>query len=448
VLFEKLKANNRIPFHMPGHKRNTKLLGNKLPYDIDITEIEGFDNLHNPEGIIKEIENKAKSIYQSENSFILVNGSTVGILAGINSVVKQGDTVLVARNCHKSVYNALEIARAKAEYLEPPVDEYGICGKISLAELEKKIDLYEPKLIVVTSPTYEGVVSNLQQICEIAHFKNIPVLVDAAHGATDLCMIEDSKADIVVMSLHKTLPALTQCAVAHINGNLVDPQKFRIKLSVFETSSPSYVLMSSIDYCLDFLINNPKNSQLNINYHNCLSEFYNDCEKLNNLKVLSYDENSKIIIFTDYTNINGNTLAKLLRDNHNIEIEMATKNYVLAMTSICDDFSNYKKLSKALFKIDETLEKREYIPDKQLHLPYKKLESWQVDCCDFIDFNKSDGCVCGESIWAYPPGIPLIVAGEVVSKDVIAYVKDALDNGVNIQSTYNKLPKEIYCQLT
>ena len=227
MLYDKLKKNKKIPFHMPGHKRNAKLLGDKLPYKLDITEIDSFDNLHNPEGIIKEIENKAKNIYNSGKSFILVNGSTVGILAGVSSSVNRGDTVLVARNCHKSVYNALELMGADIHFIYPGTDEYGIFRPINTDVVKLKIDELKPKLIIITSPTYEGVCSDVENICKLAHSFNIPVLLDAAHGAH---MYElGSAADIVIMSLHKTLPALTQCAVAHINGDLVSSEKFRIK---------------------------------------------------------------------------------------------------------------------------------------------------------------------------------------------------------------------------
>ncbi len=443
MLFDSLKNNNRIPFHMPGHKRNVELLGNDFPYDIDITEISCFDNLHHPEGYIKDIENKAKSIYNSKNSFILVNGSTVGILAGVNSVVKQGDMVLISRNCHKSVYNALEVAKAKTEYLKPNVNEYCIFSAVDLADFKEKVEFLKPKLVVVTSPTYEGITSDIESMCNIAHSYNIPVMVDAAHGAHMIDCFRKSSADIIVMSLHKTLPALTQCALAHINGNLVDAQKFRNKLSVFETSSPSYILMSSVEICLEFIHNNKKRF---IEYEDNLKYLHKELKTLNILKDLIFDDSGKIVIFTVFSNLSGVELADTLRTAYNIEVEMASNYYIVAMTSVCDNFDNYKLLINALKEIDSTLKYKKNIINKPLFLPEKRLDSWQVDKAKYIDFNKAYGYVSAEYIWAYPPGIPIVVPGEIITKDVIDFIKKSIVNKVNVQSTYGRLPERICCK--
>lgn len=441
MLYDELKNNNRIPFHMPGHKRNTKLLGKDFPYDIDITEIEGFDNLHKPEGIIREIEKKAEEVYGAERSFILVNGSTVGILAGISSVLKRGDTVLMARNCHKSVYKAVELVGAVPEYILPETDEYGIFGEISPEAVQKGIEKFSPKLIVLTSPTYEGVCSDISEICKTAHLSNIPVLLDAAHGAHNIEL--GGCADIVIMSLHKTLPALTQCAIAHINGALVSSENFEVKLSVFETSSPSYVLMSSAERCLDFL--RGENRSLEILMTEAKSSLIETCKNLKHLKLIEYDDITKLIVFTGYSDINGAFLADKLREDYGIEVEMAAENYILLILTSCDDFSHYKLLSKALNEVDKGLNDNQFICDKTLSLPEKALNSCDVTKSEPIDFYFSEGNICAEYIWAYPPGIPLIVPGEIIDLELIDYITYSLNNGVNIQSTRGRLPKEIYC---
>lgn len=444
MLYEKLKKNKKIPFHMPGHKRNAKLLGDKLPYKLDITEIDSFDNLHNPEGIIKEIENKAKNIYNSGKSFILVNGSTVGILAGVSSTLKRGDTVLVARNCHKSVYNALELMGADIHFIYSGTDEYGIFRPINTDVVKLKIDELKPKLIIITSPTYEGVCSDVENICKLAHSFNIPVLLDAAHGAH---MYElGSAADIVIMSLHKTLPALTQCAVAHINGDLVSSEKFRIKLSVFETSSPSYVLMASIDECLTYI---SSKDYKNITGEYLLKRFKlnESLSKLNHLKALEYDDINKLIIFTGYSDINGIRLADILRSDYNIEVEMAGKDYIILITTECDDFKNYTMLSKALKEIDNSLVETEFKTSNLLPPPKKNCNPFELSNAKAVSVDLSAGKVCGEYVWAYPPGVPLIVPGEVISEQLIESIKSDISDGVNIQSTYMELPEKIYCQL-
>ena len=435
MLYDKLKKYNRIPFHMPGHKRNTKLLGNKLPYDLDITEVEGFDNLQSPDGILKEIEDKAKEIYKSHHSFILVNGSTVGILAGILTAVKRGDTVLMARNCHKSVYNGVELAGANAEYIVPEIDKYGIFKAINVKKLEEKILSVKPKLIVITSPTYEGVISENYDICELAHKYGIPVLLDAAHGAdlTELAQF----ADITVMSLHKTLPALTQCALAHVSGTLISAEEYRIKLSILQTSSPSYILMCSIDECLSFKPNNMK-------LLNERDKLIKKCDVLNRLKILDYGDIYKLVIFTGYSNISGVELANKLRADYNIEVEMACRYYIVLVLSSCDDYSNYNKLAKALIRIDSALIEAKCSPIKLPDLPEKASEL--STSYEYAALDSSLNRVSAEYVWAYPPGIPLIVPGEIITKELIAYIKDNLSSGVNIQSTRGKLPEKIYCQ--
>ncbi len=441
MLYDKLKKNGRIPFHMPGHKRNVSLLGSKLPYDIDITEIDGFDNLHCPSGVIKEIEKKTQRFYNSDNSFILVNGSTAGILAGVCSALKRGDKVLLSRNSHKSVYNAVELAGADAEYIVPDTDEYGIYKPVDISELELKISEVNPRLIIITSPTYEGVKSDIRKICETAHKRSIPVMVDAAHGAdyTD----EANVADITIMSLHKTLPALTQCAVAHINGSLISAEEFRIKLSVFETSSPSYVLMASVEECLDFVEKNNFLYQRLIDERNKL---FDSLGALKRLRAFEYDSYTKLVVFSGYSDISGIELAEKLRSHYNIEVEMARQSYIVLITTICDDFNNYTILGNALIEIDKNLRDNAFVSEGSFSLPEKKLRADEIKSKESVPFLNAEGRISAEYIWAYPPGIPLIVPGEVISARLIETVTEEAQKGTNIQSTYFKVPEKIYCQ--
>ena len=438
MLFDKLKSNNRIPLHMPGHKRNTGLLSDKLPYDIDITEIEGFDNLHAPFGVIKEIQDKLSKIYHSTHSYALVNGSTVGILAGIMSVVNEGDTVLLARNCHKSVYNAIELVRAKAVYIEPSYDGYGIARGITSKQIREKLN-GEIKLIVITSPTYEGAKSDINGICRLAHKQNIPVLVDAAHGAH--FFDEYTCADIVITSLHKTLPALTQCAAANIYGSLVDYRAFQIKLSMLETSSPSYVLLTSIDECVDFILNNRGQFE---QYSNILDNFYSI--ELKKLKLLEYDDRGKLVIFTGNTNLTGFSLANLLRTKYNIEIEMAAKDYIVAMTSVCDTEENLTLFKKALIEIDRNLKSEDFCVNTPPQSPTKVRDAYKVEKNTHYTLKKSVGKVSAEYIWAYPPGVPIVVPGEIISNAIVDYLTESIEESINVQSTYGEIPEKIYCQ--
>ena len=479
-LIEKLENyydKNYLPMHMPGHKRNLELLGEKLPYKIDITEIEGFDDLHHSTGIIKDIEEKARKIYGSKRSFLLVNGSTCGILSGIRAMTKYGDKVLVARNSHKSVYNAIELNGLNPIYLLPKIDKYGIDRNIDYKDVEKILENNrDVKLVILTSPTYEGIISDIKKIVDVAHKYNVPVLVDEAHGA-HLKFINkiskneaiNAKADVVIQSLHKTLPALTGTAILHIQGDYVKEENIERELSIFETSSPSYILISSIEECLDIIIK--KGQELFKKYEENLKYFYKETKKLKKLKILGnkileektnnedeYYDFGKIVVLTNNCKITGKELADILRTNYKIELEMSSVNYALAMTSICDTKENFKRLLQALKEIDdkletekvkkvkkvEEIEKTRKIKEIQIEIPKREKnisDAIKDESIEFLDYNKLEGKVLKEYIWVYPPGIPLITPGEIMSKDLINKIKTFLSADIEIRTTYNKFPK-------
>jgi arginine/lysine/ornithine decarboxylase len=297
------------------------------------------------------------------------------------------------------------------------------------------------KLIILTSPTYEGVKSELAEICKLAHGMNIPVLVDAAHGAHFFS--EYSCADMVVMSLHKTLPALTQCAVLHVYGNLCNADKIALSLSVFETSSPSYVLMSSAEICIDFCINNISAFS---DYRKNLRDFYQI--NLHKLKLLKYDDMGKLVVFCGGY-MSGFELADILRKNYNIEIEMAAPDYIICMTSVCDSKENLEALKNALESIDSGLgeeinREKMTIPkehNKVIMPPFKVNDSNESYSPEY-----SAGKMSSEYIFAYPPGIPLIVPGEIINEELADYIVSAVNSGANMLSSSGLLPDKIKCQ--
>ncbi|MBR1730956.1 MAG: PLP-dependent transferase, partial [Ruminococcus sp.] len=292
------------------------------------------------------------------------------------------------------------------------------------------------KLIIITSPTYEGVESDIDAICKTAHKHNIPVLVDAAHGAH--LFDKYHNADIVIRSLHKTLPALTQCAAANIYGNLINSKVFEIKLSMFETSSPSYVLLCSIEKCVDYITNNTSDE-----YYNNLCDFYNI--KLSHLSIIKYDDSCKIVVFTGYSNISGYELADILRES-NIEIEMASQDYIIAISSICDKAESLIAFKQALTLIDSKLEHGEYKSYTYSELPVKSCEAYEINRnIEAIDINSCAESISAEYIWAYPPGIPIIVPGEIINDNLIKYVNNQKET--DFQSTYSCLPEKIYCKM-
>ncbi|HAN20230.1 MAG TPA: amino acid decarboxylase [Clostridiales bacterium] len=441
------------PFHMPGHKRN---FYNFLDYGIDVTEIDGFDNLHYANGILANGMKKAAELYGSKHTFYLINGSTCGILAGISACTKKGDKILIARNCHKSVYDAIKLNELNPVYILPPTDELGINGSIFPDAVKNALDENPGiKFVVITSPTYEGVISDITSIAKIVHGHSIPLFVDEAHGAHLGFSDSFSKnsvqcgADIVVHSLHKTLPSPTQTALLHINGNLIDPNEVQRQLSVFETSSPSYLLMAGIDSCIDLLTR--QKNKLFSDYFNRLDSFYRRMKVLKNIRLLKIDaftfDKGKIIISVKNTNITSTELKNILLNKYLLQLEMAMGDFALAMTSICDTDEGFERLGDALLEIDSTLisNMKEQCNTTISELPEKILISHEAESCsgNFMLFSESIGRIAREYVFAYPPGIPMLVPGEKISKQIIDSVIELTSKGVSVKSTYGSMPNEI-----
>ena len=467
MLFDKLKDYGKsgvYPFHMPGHKRQS--INGDLPYEIDLTEIDGFDNLHNPQGCIKAVEDKAQLLYNAKRAYMLVNGATCGIMSAIGALTSRGDRVLIARNCHISVYRAVKLFSLKPEYILPEyAEENGVklpvFGSISPKLIEDKLTQNpDISLVVLTSPTYEGVVSDIKSISEICKKHDARLFVDEAHGAHfpfNKAFPESAVncgADISVVSLHKTLPSLTQTALLLTNDTDYD-SALREQLAIFQTSSPSYVLMSSVESCLDYISENSSEFE---SYIKRLSEFEKSAKALNNLKLLFREDNNvyaydrgKLVISTIGTSISGTQLAETLRNDYKIETEMSAEDYIIAMTSVCDTDEGFERLISALKTIDSKIKKsentKEYI--KPL-LPQKTIEPFE--CTDKIgkvlDITDCNGKISLEDVFAYPPGIPLIVSGEIVTDDIINQVKTLADNNISVQSTLGNAPHKLKVDVT
>lgn len=328
-LYEKLKEyakGDHLAMHMPGHKRNEKFLKG-FPIDIDITEIDGFDNLHNMQGVLLDTAELAAKIYGATMCYPLVNGSSAGILAAITAEAGAGGCVLMARNCHKSVYHAVQINGLKAYYLYPDVDEYGILGGIDAKAVEAELkDKGDIRAVILTSPTFEGVVSDVKEIAEVCHRFEVPLIVDAAHGAHFGFHSRFPKnavecgADYAVMSLHKTLPALTQCALLAVNdeNGMVNLKKVEFCLSLYETTSPSYILMAAIDECLRTIKKGA--NELFSQFVLKLDALYDALNGLKKLKAIKLDDPSKIVISCRGTNMTSTQLAEVLRSQFFIEV--------------------------------------------------------------------------------------------------------------------------------
>ncbi|MEE1282088.1 MAG: aminotransferase class I/II-fold pyridoxal phosphate-dependent enzyme [Acutalibacteraceae bacterium] len=469
TLLEHLENYNNkkvTPLHMPGHKRNIKFAEylEKLGAEYDFTEIYSMDDLHEPQGIIKACQQNAQIVWGSKHSYFLVNGSTGGILAGIRACTKSNDKVLVARNCHKSIYNAIELCNLTPKYILPNLLEnlpsYSSVNPQTVYNALKESFSKGEKisLVILTSPTYEGVISDIKSIAEIAHSFGVPVLVDEAHGS-HLDISEfftggavKGGADIVVQSLHKTLPSLTQTALIHLNSNIIKPEQLQRQLSIFQTSSPSYLLMSSIDSCIRFI---QKNKECFSSWNDNLLYFKNKVSSLKNLSILSYTvsdkfyafDNSKIVISTVGTSINGSQIMDILRTQYNIELEMCSADYVIAMTSVADTKENLEVLANALIEIDKSIFKfnREILFTTISELPPVSTNILESIYCETeeVEISCSIGKISAEYVWVYPPGIPIITPGEIITENTINVINTATECNLNLQKTSSDNPNKI-----
>ena len=481
-------GSDAYPFHMPGHKRREIPDGIPGgfpdPYGIDITEIDGFDNLHHAEGILKDAMDEAAAIYGADRSWYLVNGSTCGILSAVFAATENGGKLLTARNCHKAVYHAICLNRLEAEYLYPEeITEFGINGGIRAEDVRKALEkdamrcagnsgdvrgkITKIQAVLITSPTYEGVVSDIRAIADVAHEYGIPLIVDEAHGAhleyADQChsfpkSALEYGADIVIQSLHKTLPCFTQTAILHVKGKLVDQDRISRYLSMFQTSSPSYLFMAGMERCIRYMDGDGRNEM--IRYEKRLERFMERMEGLQVLEVLDREicgkyrtvagwDPSKIVVSTMRAeDFHGEELAETLRRKYHLEMEMTAPEYVIAMTSLMDTEEGFERLGTALLEIDGVLRRRmepgrkekaasetpEGLESKLSH-PVRRMlicEAMDADT-ERTAFQDTVGKVSAEFVYLYPPGIPIIAPGEVFTDAIVEKIMAYKAAGLLVQ---------------
>ncbi len=451
ILFDRLTSyseSDYYPYHMPGHKRNQ--VGN-LPESWtskDITEIDGFDNLHQATGILKELQEKAARAYGAEESFYLVNGSTCGILSAISATVPLGGELLIARNCHKSVYHGAYLRQTRLHYIYPEqISGYDICEAVTVEQVMEALEKY-PRVaaVLIVSPTYEGRIADIRAIAKVVHGKGLPLIVDEAHGA-HLGFVPETAvnsarlgADLVINSVHKTLPALTQTALLHVNGRLVDRDRLRRFLHIYQTSSPSYMLMSSIEEAIEIAAQRELFESLGQNWNNLLTRL----TKLEHLRVLptigedclkGLQDIGKLVISTKGTELSGQKLYDILLKEYHLQPEMVCESYVLCMFTIGDRQEAYDRLAGALMEIDRMLsrtsmEKLCALPCLEAVKPF--FEAWDSEK-EALPFLQAQGRLVGEFINLYPPGTPIAVPGEKLTEEAVSMLIQYLEEGLEVQ---------------
>ena len=475
------------PYHMPGHKRSRHAGEMARYYDIDITEIDGFDDLHHAEGILREAQERANRLYGAEETYYLVGGSTCGVLASIMAVAERGAEILIARNCHKSVYHAAILQELRVHYCYPAMlEEYGIYDGIGAEDVTCILEEYpDCKAVVITSPTYEGIMSDVGAIAKAVHEREKILIVDEAHGAhlgLDRHMPTGAVAagaDLVIHSLHKTLPAMTQTALLHVQGERVDRERLRRYLRILQTSSPSYVMMASMDSCIRYVESQGATdfAQMRRQYdffckktemcrHITIGKMTEVSEKHRTYHMIGWDI-GKIVIFVRNSLWNGQKLYDVLRVEYHLQMEMAAGNYVVAIMTIIDTEEGWQRLADALVQIDDRIEKEmsQSAAGKSRTTDYEAAErilaeqGIRTDCVSLSEDNASYvipeirmsagqaydsqrekipladavGRIVADFINLYPPGIPLLVPGEVVSEELLAQIRKSMRMGLRVQ---------------
>lgn len=436
-LYQKLIEYNKsgiYPFCMPGHKRNFRVPGVENPYDIDITEVDGFDNYHDPSGIIKDMQKRLAEVYSANHVYLSVNGSSAGMLAAVSSVPVKGE-LLVARNCHKSVFDGLSINGRKVHYLYPEevIEGSMIYGGIDPEAVEKMLSRHSRiKAVVITSPTYEGFLSDVQAIAEIAHKHEAILVVDEAHGAH--LPYHDSfpvsaiylGADIVVQSLHKTLPSLNQTALVFVNGDDVLARRVERALSTFTTTSPSYGLLASCEYCVEWCVDNEEEFNEYVEMLKLFRERYKNLQAVDLIgeemigQYHIFDVDPSKLTFVS-RQMSGAELGRYLLKEHKLQMEAAGTKHVLAMTSVMDTENGFERLYKGL----ASAAKIHSYPGEPLYTE-KQLEELSL-----LYLSKVDR-VFKDFIYLYPPGCPIIAPGEVFTLETWKKVREYIDEGLEV----------------
>lgn len=449
------------PFHVPGHKRGKgvdeefyNFMGEN-PFSMDVTIFKMVDGLHHPKSCIKEAQELAADAYGVKHSFFAVNGTSGAIQAMIMSVVKAGDKILVPRNVHKSVSAGIILSGSEPVYMNPEIDEeLGIALGVKPETVENMLR-QDPDIaaVLIINPTYYGVATDIKKIADIVHSFDIPLIVDEAHGPhlhfhDDLPVSAvNAGADICTQSTHKIIGAMTQMSLLHVNSDRVDVEKVKQTLSLLHTTSPCYPLMASLDCArrqiatqgrqlLDRTISLAKRFRREANEIEgiyCFGE-----EKIDGQGFYSFDP-TKITISAKDLGLKGFELETLLVDDYNIQMEMSDYYNALGLVTIGDTDESIDTLLNALRDISERFKgKNAELKKKNLKMPeipelvLMPREAFYSDK-NKVPFKESVGKISGEMIMAYPPGIPIIIAGERISHDIIDYIEDLKNARLHLQ---------------
>ncbi|MCQ2527045.1 MAG: aminotransferase class I/II-fold pyridoxal phosphate-dependent enzyme [Lachnospiraceae bacterium] len=455
---EAFKKKRVVPFDVPGHKRGrgnpelVELLGEKC-VGLDVNSMKPLDNLSHPISVISEAEQLTAEAFGAEHAFLMVNGTTSAVQSMILAVCKAGDKIILPRNVHKSVINALVLCGGIPVYVEAKINpKIGIALGVQISEIKRAIaENPDAVAVFVNNPTYYGISSNLKAIVDISHEAGMKVLVDEAHG-THLYFGDDlpmsgiaAGADIAAVSMHKSGGSLTQSSIL-LCGAGFDAEYMRQIINLTQTTSASYLLISSLDISRRNLALRGKES---FNKVSRMAEYArNEINEIGGYYAYGRDlidgdavydfDVTKLSVYTRGIGLTGIEVYDLLRDEYDIQIEFGDINNILAYISIGDRMQDIERLVGALEDIKRVYGKEDddqfcgdFIQPEVVYSPQKAFYADKKQ----VALEESGGYVCGELVMCYPPGIPILTPGERITDEIIEYIKFAKEKGCSLQGT-------------
>lgn len=456
-----LQEQNPVSFHVPGHKHGH--LSN-LPSEMqaslsfDFTELTGLDDLHEAEGVIREAESLLSSLYQSNRSFFLINGSTVGNLAMIYAACQADDTIIVQRNAHKSVFHAIELTGARPVLISPQWDAHTRTpGVLTPDQVERALAAHpHAKAIVLTYPTYYGIAGErLGEIIDLCHSRSVPVLVDEAHGAHFIIgepfphSAIEMGADVVVHSAHKTLPAMTMGSFLHVRSKLISEKKIAHYLQMLQSSSPSYIIMASLDDARAYAASYKGNDKRK--FMELRSSFIQELKEINHLEIVETDDPLKLLIRAE--GHSGFALQAAL-EAEGIYVELADPYQVLFIVPLWNEQSApplqawKEKMVAAVTNLGKVEEPPISISlaawpagISTLAYPPSALPDMETE---WISMDEAEGRIAAASVIPYPPGIPLLIKGEEIKESHIQALSALTKAGARFQGTVRLAERELF----
>lgn len=459
---ERFRQQQNISFHVPGHKHGELSHLPQAFKDVmryDVTELSGLDDLHYPEEMIGEAENLLAKTYGAMKSFFLVGGSTVGNLAMIYATCQAGDTIIVQRNAHKSIFHAIELVGAKPIFVSPQWDERTLTATyVTYRDLKEAVESYsKAKAVVLTYPTYYGMTSSdIQQQIAYCQEKGIPVLVDEAHGAHfHACTLFQPSAlsfgaDIVVQSAHKTLPAMTMASFLHVNSQLIDADRIHYYLRMLQSSSPSYLLLASLDDARHYVQTYMESDGAYIIEKK--NQWVEALRSIGSLEVIEVDDPLKLLLRVN--GYSGFQLQQVLEAQH-VYGELADANQVLLMLPLLKQGHTYpfaeiririKEAITILVDTEKTASKAapqtayQFAPITEPMYTFNEIASLNKE---WLPYMRTIGRIAASMIIPYPPGIPLLVPGEKITVAKLSQLEELLAVGATFQGHHRLTEKMI-----